>query len=150
MKSPRPASFCSRVKLQWSVDTVWISPLRRAVQRACWSRSFRMGGAQTYRAAMEYSGASYTLSSSTRYWGQVSTYTRWPRLRAASTSRRAASLVRWTMTTGISTAWAMRRSRDTASASRKSGRVRGWEPTPIWPAAFFSAITALMTPLFSQ
>ena len=54
------------------------------------------------------------------------------------------------MTTGISTAWAMRRSRDTASASRKSGRVRGWEPTPIWPAAFFSAISASMTPLFSQ
>ena len=54
------------------------------------------------------------------------------------------------MTTGISTASAIRSRRLTASASRKSGRVRGWEETPISPAVFFSSMRASMTPLFSQ
>ena len=109
-----------------------------------------MGGEQTNLAASVKSGLSYTLSSSTRYWGQVSTYTFWPRFRAFSTSRRAAALVRWTMTTGTSTVWAMRSRRLTASASSWAGRVWGWQATVFSPFARFSATSASMTPLFSQ
>ena len=54
------------------------------------------------------------------------------------------------MMTGISTASAMWSRRPTASASRKSGRVSGWDETPISPAAFFSVTSASFTPLFSQ
>ena len=46
MKSPLPASFCCRVKLQWSVETVWMVPLASAFQRTYWSSFFSMGGAQ--------------------------------------------------------------------------------------------------------
>ena len=59
-------------------------------------------------------------------------------------------LVVWTMTTGMSTCSAMRSRRPTASASMMSGRVSGWQWTPFSPAAFFSAISASMTPAFSQ
>ena len=34
VKSPFPASFCVSVKLQWSVETVWIVPSASAAQRA--------------------------------------------------------------------------------------------------------------------
>ncbi len=47
VKSPRPASFCARVKAQWSVETVWISPLRSPAHRARQSSDLRMGGAHT-------------------------------------------------------------------------------------------------------
>ena len=73
VKSSRPASFCAVVKLQWSVDTVCTSPRRMACHSALRSAALRMGGAQTYLAACSQSSLSYTLSSSTRYWGHVST-----------------------------------------------------------------------------
>ena len=54
------------------------------------------------------------------------------------------------MMTGTSASWAIRRRWPTASASRGAGRVRGWDPGPIRPAAFASATRARMTPSFSQ
>ena len=66
VKSYRPARFWARVKEQWSVATVSISPFCRASQRARRSSRPRRGGAQTYFAASRQSGASYTPSSSRR------------------------------------------------------------------------------------
>ena len=55
----------SRYQLQWSVDTVWISPSARACHSRASSAGLRRGGAQTYRAPAK-SGWLYRLSSSSR------------------------------------------------------------------------------------
>ena len=54
------------------------------------------------------------------------------------------------MITGVSTSSAIRSTLLTASASSWLGRVLGWEPGPMCPAALASSISASMTPLFSQ
>ena len=53
-----------------------------------------------------------------KYCGQVSTYTVCPRRRAAAISASDARFVVWTMITGASAACAIRRRRETASASK--------------------------------
>jgi len=71
VKSSLPRAFCSVVKLQWSVETVWMVPSARAFHKHCESSFFLRGGAHTYLAA-SMPGREYRLSSIRRYCGQVS------------------------------------------------------------------------------
>ena len=54
------------------------------------------------------------------------------------------------MITGASANWASRSRWPTASASRGAGRVRGWEPGDMRPAARAARTSSRMTPSFSQ
>ena len=55
-------AFWASVMLQWSVETVWISPVASAFHRTSLSSFLRRGGAHTYFAPSK-SGLEYRLSS---------------------------------------------------------------------------------------
>jgi len=50
VKSSLPSCRCFQLKLQWSVETVSMTPSRMAFHKTSWSCFVRSGGAQTYLA----------------------------------------------------------------------------------------------------
>src|SRR5438105_43990 len=80
VQSPFHIAFCSRLKVQVSVDTTETSPLFKPFHRRCTSFGFLTCGQQAYRWP---SSRSKTESSSTRYCTHVSARTGTPRACAA-------------------------------------------------------------------
>ena len=82
VQSPFHIAFCSRLKVQVSVETTDTSPLRSPCHSRSTSFGFFTWGQQAKRWP---SSPSNTESSSTRYWAQVSASTGTPRAWAART-----------------------------------------------------------------
>ena len=149
-KSSLPSSLVGwKLKEQWSVPMVSISPFSTPCHRAARSSPARRGGAQTYLAPWK-PGREYFSSVRVRYWGQVSRYTFCPRARARRAASSPRRVDRWTTFTGAPACSARASQRVTASSSMTAAWDRGWLAGLRRPAARSWAVAASMRSPFSQ
>ncbi len=130
VQSPPHIAFCSRVKLQVSVDITDTSPSASPCQSRSESSFFLICGQVAKRWP---SGRAKTESSSTRYCGQVSDSTLTPRSCAARTMSAPAPVDMWTTYRVPPVTSHQVMARWMASYSVNCGRVMAWS----WAPYFF-------------